>query len=416
MKKMGISLLIAFAAPLLVACGSVNTEAPSEEGSNELKKITLTKAQEAVGGSVTGFGIDLFREVALEEKDNMMISPFSASLCLSMLAAGAQGETYSQMAKALGFEGLPAEDIASYYKTVVEGVLSADSSTKVSIADAIWIAKNMTLKKPYASSVAADYNAVIDKLDFTNKLAALATVNSWADRNTNGMIKKVLEDVDPYTRMMLANALYFNGKWRDAEAFSTSPRKFADLERKARETMFFRGYGIDALWGRTSDGVTVFSLPYGNGAFRMVLVLPDYEKDFMKFLAGVDAASWSKWMGSLGREKVNFEIPVFKSDFTMEDSFKKAMQKRGMELAFTPQADFGKISDESLYVNMMLQKTAIDVNEKGTEAAAVTVIGMKVTSVADPVSPRTFIADHPFIYAIVESTSNTLLFIGTHVK
>ena len=409
---MGFALLLVAAAPLMISCGNINTDV---DGGNELKTITLTKAQEAVGGSVTGFGLDLFREVALGEKNNMMISPFSASLCLSMLAAGAQGETYSQMAKALGFDGLPAEDIASYYKTVVDGILSADSSTKVSIADAIWIANNMTLKKPYAASMAADYNAVIDKLNFADKATVLSKVNKWADKNTNGMIKKILDDVDPQTRMLLANALYFNGKWREADAFSTSPRKFADIERKVRETKFFRGYGINTLWGQTSDGVTVFSLPYGNGAFRMVFVLPAYEANFMQFLSGVDAASWSKWMGALGYEKVNFEIPVFKSDFTMEESFKKAMRKRGMELAFTPSADFGKISDENLYVNMMLQKTAIDVNEKGTEAAAVTVIGMKETSVA-PAPPKTFIADHPFIYAIVESTSNTLLFIGTHVK
>ena len=414
MKKMVIGLFIAVALPLAVGCGSVTPDSP-EEGDNELKTIVLTKGQEAVANTVAEFGIDLFRDVAIGENGNMMISPFSASLCLSMLAAGAQGETYSQMAKALGFEGLSSEDIGSYYKTIVDGVLSADNSSVISVADAIWIAKNMTLRKPYVSEVTAYYNAVVDNLDFNNPQAAAGTINARADRNTNGMIKHVVDDLDPATRMVLANALYFKGKWRGSHEFALSDRKFTDITGKSDKVKFFGEYGSRQMWGYV-DGVRVLGLPYGNGAFRMVMVLPPAGIDFKQFISGIKASDWNKWVESLRSCDVNFQVPVFKSEFTMEDSFKEAMEKRGMKLAFTPYADFGKISNEDICINFMIQKTAVDVNEKGTEAAAVTVVGMKTTSVSVPEPPKEFIADRPFIYAITETTSKTLLFIGTHVK
>ena len=402
-----------FTAVLLGAASCGSETDPSQEEMQPLKDIVLTHDQASVQSCENEFALGLFQRIVAKEKDtNLMISPFSASLCLSLAASGADGETFTQMASTLGFSGFTAEQIGSYYKAMCEGLFAVDTATRLSIANAVWPAKSFPLKKAYADFASLYYSADVANLDFASQ-DAVNTVNGWAYKNTNGMIPKILDGPEPSIRLMLANALYFNGKWAGGK-MESQEKDFTDFAGTKAKTKFL-GSTREMKWG-SGKGFTVCSVPYGNGAYRMVIFLPDEGKDLSQLVASLTPEVWNNTMQGLRECEVIFSMPVFKSEYSMDRIFRDALADMGMQLPFTGAADFSKISDEAVYIDDILQKTAIDVTEKGTEAAAVTAIVFKATSVADPEPPKVFTADRPFAYAIVEHTFNTIIFIGIHGK
>lgn len=402
--------LAAAAAVCLPSCDGIDN---GGAGNEEPVRIELTKSEVEVAERGAGFGIGLFSDIASNSAGNVMISPFSASLCLSMIASGADGETYAQMAGTLGFEGLSSEQIGSYYRTVVNGLRNADKSTKLAVADAVWAAKGLSLRNEYVSEVQRYYDATAGSLDFSKK-SSVTTINKWCSDNTNGMIREILDDVDPDIRVVIANALYFKGIWSGG-GFHTQKMDFTDISGNRAETKFFYGQesGTFSYFGKDAS---VISLPYGNGAFSMVFVLPPKGTAFKDFVGSLTVGQWNGWYRNLIDREVEFHIPTFKSEFKMSDDFKAALGRLGMVLPFGGSADFSRMcASESLFISDIIQKTFIDVNEKGTEAAAVTAGMMKCTS-AGPSKTEYFIADRPFVYAIVERSTGTILFMGTHVK
>ncbi len=397
----------------LASCSGINPDGDNiDPKDNPYKEITLTRVQEEVAAKELDFGIDLFSDIASQENGNVMISPFSASLCLSLIASGADGQTYAQMASALGFEGFTSEQIDSYYSTMVDALLKADKGTKLAVANAVWAAESLNMRSEYVSEVKQYYKAKVDNLDFSRS-SSVNTINKWCSDNTNGMIKKIVEDVDPMIRVVLANALYFKGTWQGGP-FGGSDMEFRNI---GGSTAFVKSFsGTKSVQSYFGKDAAVISLPYGNGAFNMIVVLPEEGADFNAFVKSLSAEKWTFWRNSLVPAQVEFRIPTFKSEYRMADNFKAALGRMGMVLPFSDAADFSRMcSDESLYVSDIIQKTAIDVNEKGTEAAAVTIGMMKATS-AGPSDTRLFIADRPFVYAIVEQSCPGILFIGTHVR
>ena len=400
------------AVAVFSACG-LNGEGGEGEEPKPLKKIVLTQEQEAVRACENDFALGLFRKIVAKQQDtNLMISPFSASLCLSMAAAGADGETFNQMSSTLGFTGFSAEQIGSYYQTMCQGLYDADNTTTLKIANAVWPAMHFPLKKSYGDYAKRYYSATVENLDFSLQ-SAVNTVNNWAYTNTNGMIPKILDEPDPAIRLLLANALYFNGKWSGGE-MESQQKSFTDFSGKSAGTKFLGS--TREMNYCAGDGYAVCSVPYGNGAYRMVIFLPDKGKKLGSLVEKLTPDFWNQTMKQLYPCEVVFSMPVFKSEYEMSDLFKATLCEMGMPLPFTGNADFSKISDESLYIDEILQKTAIDVSEKGTEAAAVTAIVYKNTSVSNPKPPVVFTADRPFAYAIVEHSFNTVLFIGIHGK
>ncbi len=413
MKKNTI-LYVALSMTVLFGAASCGGEVdPPQKELQPLEDIVLTQEQASVQACENEFALGLFRRIVAIEKDsNLMISPFSASLCLSLAASGANGETFTQMASTLGFSGFTAEQIGSYYNAMCEGLFAVDTATRINIANAVWPAMIFPLKKDYADFAKFYYSAEVANLDFATQ-NAVNTVNNWAYKNTNGMIPKILDNPEPSIRLLLANALYFNGKWSGGE-MDAQQKDFTNFAGTKAKTKFL-GSTRDMKW-YAGKGYTVCSVPYGNGAYRMVIFLPDEGKQISSLVASLTPEVWDTTMQGLCECEVTFSMPVFKSEYSMDKIFQDALVDMGMQLPFTGFADFSKISDESVYIDEILQKTAIDVSEKGTEAAAVTAIVYKNTSVSNPEPPKVFTADRPFAYAIVEHTFNTILFIGIHGK
>ena len=401
MKKL---IILAAMMALLAACGKEDPEEyPGEP-------IPLTKAEEGINASANSFGFDVFH--ALYKEDQVLFSPLSASLALSMTATGSDGNTAKQMTRVLGFDGFTPDEVNGYYKKMVPALLKADSKTVFEIANSLWISDNISVKKSFTDDCEKYYSSEVYPADF-GKQATIDKVNKWCSDKTHGKIKSILDGPDPLLMMALINALYFNGTW-------TYP--FPDVNKGKFNTISGKAVDADLMSVTTElsyaeyDGFRMVNLPYGNGAFSMKVILPKEGEDFGKAVRRFEARTLDKLNGKVSKKTVSVIMPKF--TFEYQSNLKEVLIGLGMEDAFDGlKADFSKMCDDELYISFVKQKTFIDVNDKGTEAAAVTVVGMMKNSIGGP-EPEMIIfnADRPFLFVIQENSTGAVLFIGQKVS
>ena len=396
--------MFAFSALVLVAASCGKNDPEYSEGA-----IPLTKAEEGINASANDFGFNVFHE--LYKEDQVLFSPLSASLALSMTATGAAGETASQMTKVLGFDKFSTDDVNRYYRKMIDALLTVDPGTAFEIANSIWIDDKIKVKHGFIDDCKKYYACEVYPADFSSQ-ATIDKVNKWCSDKTHGKITSILEEPDPELVMALMNALYFNGSWKYTfpevfkDRFTTISGKTTGMEMMQLSTEL--SYG-------EYDGFRMVDLPYGNGAFSMKVILPDEKEDFGKAVKRFDAGILDKLNGKLTSKDVFLKMPKF--SFEYQSDLDKVLVALGMEDAFDcAKADFSKMSD-GLYIGFVKQKTFIDVNESGTEAAAVTIVGMYKNAIdGNPQDIVMFIADRPFIFVIQENSTGAVLFIGQKVS
>ena len=412
MKKIVIIITMSILALLSAsACTKQDPDRNEKEEDKVFEPIALTKAEQEIGNASNQFGFDVYHK--LYEGKQMLVSPLSLSLALSMAANGAKGQTAEEMLSTLGFAGQSIDDLNSYYQKMVNALLEADPKTTFEIANSIWADEKIGVRKSFTDATAKYYSSEVFPADF-NTQATVNAINKWCSDKTHGKIPSIMDKPDPRLVMALVNALYFKGTW--SFEFDEKIRKedFTPIEgNKSKVEMMTTSQLLS--YGEY-DGFKMVSLPYGNGAFSMDVILPSKDEDFGKAVSRFNAETLRGLSRSLGRAKVNLKLPKF--TFEYEASLNEILQALGMKQAFTVEADFSAMAEKSLMISMVKQKTFIDVNEKGTEAAAVTVIGMVVTSVGPAPDPKTvdFFADRPFFFVIRENSTDAVLFIGQKVK
>ncbi len=389
--------------PLLFSASCSKDPNPGDD----IVKIELTaRAQEVIASGNT-FGINLFNGVAATESKNLMLSPLSASVALTMLLNGTEGATFAQIKQMLAYPAdLTVEQINTAYKSLVGQLLRADPKVTLALANAIFYRQGFPFKQPYLNTIAQNFNALVRGLNFTSP-DAVAEINNWAKDNTKGKIPKVIDTIDPDLVMFLMNALYFKGDW--TYQFKTSDTQnlpFTLQNGTVVSVPTMKGdFNIKTTFNQTFKAA---ELPYGRTNFSMVIIVPT--GSLSGFYASFTPQLWENITSQFdsmqqGPKTLTF-LPKF--EFNYEKQLKGILQALGMVDAFQPHlANLTPISDEDLYVDFVKQNTFIKVDEKGTEAAAVTTIGVGVTSL-----PPMFEANKPFIFAIRERTTNTLLFIG----
>ena len=354
------------------------------------------------------FGIDLFTKTAKVDDGNLMLSPLSASGALTMLLNGSENNTYNQIHQMLGYEGLSQIQVNEVYKSLVSQLLSADSQVKLAIANAVWYKKEFIVKPTFLEVMNNDFSAHVEGLDFSLS-SALTTMNNWARDNTYGKIPKVLDEISPDAVMFLMNALYFKGVWT-----------YQFDKTKTQSEVFHKGDGSDKQVDMMhitlntnvylTDDFKALELSYGRTNFSMVIILPN--ESLNRFFESFDENEWNSLSNQFDAisNLPEWEVSLPKFKFSYEKSLKDQLISFGMSDAFDPElSDLSGISDIDLYVDFVKQNTFIEVNEEGTEAAAVTTIGLNTTSVGDS---KEFVVNKPFVFAIRERTTNTLLFIG----
>lgn len=376
------------------------------------ESISLTaEAPQAIKSS-NDFGVQLFTRVAEEENKNLMLSPLSASTALTMLLNGCGGDTYSQLQGTLEYpDGMTIDNINKAYKSLIDQLLKADPKVKLALANAIFYRDGFNVKAPFLATMSNDYKATVDDLDF-DAPSALVTINKWASDNTNGKIPEVLKAIDDNAVMFIMNALYFNGDWSyQFDKSKTQERPFYPDGGSSVNVSTMNGeVGSKVVFG---DDFKAIEMPYGRTNFTMVVIVPD--ETLSSFYPSMTHQLWDQLTDDLdGITEFGSRIvfmPKFR--FSYEKILNDQLKSMGMVDAFIPfQANLEGISDQSIFISFVKQNTFVEVDEEGTEAAAVTTIGVELTSVG----PQQFIIDKSFIFAIRERTTNTLLFIGQVVS
>ncbi|MGX8707622.1 MAG: serpin family protein [Bacteroidales bacterium] len=383
------------------------------DGNEEFTPIVLTKSQQAVAAKGDAFALD-FVNAAVKSfpETNLFLSPMSLSMLTSMLANGAEGQTYKEIVKAIGMDGFTIDQVNDCYTTLVAALLKADKSVSLSLANSIWAAQGMDVRQAFKKQMISVYKADVDEVDF-GAPSTLKTLNDWCSQKTSGLIPKMFDELDPQIRMILINALYFKGTWTvQFPKEQTAKAQFTTIAGASVLEDFMHASSETYTGYRDAD-VTVAHLPYGNGAFEMEVIMPS-GKDFYGFLSGLTLEKLARWdADNTGGQKIDLLFPKFKAEFDTEKQLVPIMQRLGMQRAFNSDAEFGKISSESLYVSDMRQKTFVSVDEAGTEAAAVTVAEMRKNGLSDAVLMH---FDHPFLYLIREKSTGVILFAGLKVK
>jgi serine protease inhibitor len=398
-------LYISFVFILVLMAAGCKKESPS--GPKEPAQLNLpAKASELITHS-NGFGVDLFRTVAMTENQNIMISPLSASVALTMLLNGCKNTTYDQIQQMLGFEGQTLEEINDTYRSLGGQLLTIDPEVKLALANAVfYYSGSINIHQSYLDAMENVFDAHIEGLDFTSP-SALDVINGWAKDNTYGKIDKVIDHIDPYMVMFLMNALYFKGTWTcqfDKNQTAQGTFHLDDGSTTQVEMM----HGIINAWTHSETDFSAVEIPYGRKNFSMIVIVP--AGTLSDFIAEFDSLKYSHITTVLGQpeEPPEYMVTMPKFTFKYEKLLNNQLKALGMTDAFDVfLADLTGIGEPDLYVGFVKQNTFVDVNEEGTEAAAVTTIAVGTTA-----SPSEFIVDKPFIFAIRERTTNTLLFIG----
>jgi serpin B len=395
---------------LLAVVGACNKEKTPEETvptADPFEPIIHSAKQSEKVRSDNRFAFTIFRNILKEPKNNTFFSPLSLNIALGMLYNGASGDTRAEMADALYLSGWSETGINEYYKKMSEALLHIDPLTAIGIANSIWYRNGFSVKQPFLDINQLYFDAQVRSLDFSDPVAA-DIINAWCAEKTNDKIKEIIEAPIPEDMVMyLINALYFKSKWQ-----------FEFDKANSRQDNFTTTAGTTipvTLMEQTAtlpyyadEHVQCVEMPYGNQAFSMVAILPQGNKTIDELTDYLDNDVWTDISGKLSPQNVLLRLPRFKIECEM--ALNKPVMDAGMQLIFS--GGFNHISDIPLAVSFIKQKTFVEVNEEGTEAAAVTVIGFETTSGPGGTDYSLFIANRPFLYMIKEKSTGIILFIG----
>ena len=359
----------------------------------------------------TGFAFGLLKELAREEPaKNVFISPYSISTVLQMVGNGAAGGTREEMARVLGTSGLEAEALNAACKDLAESVRSAQADVVLNIANAIWYSVGVELRPRFVSLNKDFFGATLDALDFTDPRTG-GIINAWADKNTHGRIKQIVAGRLPGdTQVFLANAIYFKGSWeRKFDPKQTKEHAFNLTDGGQKQIPMMQQSGeFDYQEG---NGCQAVRLPYTGRRLGMYVLLPKTGSSAEKLLATLNA---EVWQNQLRRQfhscKGSLVFPRFKLEYGAE--LKRPLTALGMTLPFSRAADFSAMSATPLYLSAVKHKSFVEVNEEGTEAAAVTTARMALLSARPPDPPFEMVVDRPFLFVIEDNLTNAILFVG----
>ncbi|MCG6186055.1 serpin family protein [Maribellus maritimus] len=380
---------------------------------DEIDEIKLTEKTAQLLEAENNFGFELFQNIyAFEtQSDNIMVSPLSVSLALAMTYNGANGETKTAMEKTLKVYGLTSEAINTSYQTLIDGLKSLDKKVLLEIANAIYYREGFDVEQDFISTNKEYYNADVEAQDFSSP-SALETINGWVAEKTHDKIDKILDEISPEQAMFLINAIYFKGMWAsEFDKDKTTKDPFYLDNGSTIQTDFMNQ--TQTVEMASNNLFSAIQLPYGKGKYNMLVFLPETDKTLQDIVDKLDKDNWETWMQSFAEtEDVIISLPKFK--YKYEIKLNDVLSEMGMGVAFTDAADFtGMNKNGQLKIDFVKHKTFIEVNEEGTEAAAVTSVGIETTSMPLYVE---FNANRPFFYAITEKDTKAILFMGTVKK
>src|SRR5450759_4546620 len=411
----GLGALVLVGA-IVSGCAS-QAAAMAEATSQATRAAVLPDAATQAAAAIDGFGFDFYKS-DLTSGGNAVVSPASIVLALSMAQAGAKGETAAQMDSVLhsaagsgGGNGINSlGQILTGFSGTFKDANGTDQQLTLRIANAPFAQSGLQLQQPFLDTLASKYGAGLRLVDFQNDPnGACSQIDSWVSDQTEGRIPKLLDSLGSLTRLVLVNAIYLKAPW--LEPFAESDTKTAPFTRSDGSQVSVPTMSLALSEGgryASGSGWQAVELPYAGGSLAMTIVVPD---DLAAFEGGLDAARFARITTGLQAADVDLTLPRFKIE--TKSNLNSALAGMGMPLAFDPsRADFSGITtQEQLYISKVVHQANIAVDEKGTEATAATAVVMAVASAA-PIQPVTLHVDRPFLFALRDTNTGAILFLG----
>lgn len=420
MKKVTMTLAMMAMMMGLASCGTTKNAdnskknqqddlvASREDGLMDDNYLILSDAQRDIIENNNAFALNLFSQ--MKGFDSKVVSPMSVSYLMGMLANGADGQTRQEIMKAIGCEKVSLRDLNEFYQMLITRANYFGKATTINIADYIALNCHYQLKDGFASTMQNYYKAGVESLDFS-KASTLKRINRWCSDHTDGMIPKIIEQVDADAVSYIMNAIYFNGTWTDKfDTRQTKLENFQSYTRDIKKTQMMHRNG-KYQYMDNADFAAV-NLPYGNGSYSMTVILPNRGKSIDEVMAGLDAKKVSELRRSMDECVVDLKLPRF--TISQETSLNDIISKLGAPTMFTSGADFSNFASGNLSISKMLQKAKIEVSEEGTKASAVTMAMVAMTALRPEPRKVEFHANRPFIYMITEHSTGAILFMGQY--
>lgn len=381
-----------------------------------LQAINLTNAEKLVATQNNTFAFNLLQTVYATEntQQNIFISPFSASLALSMLNNGAAGDTQKEIQDVLGYGNISREALNIYSRKMLKAMTELDPRGVFESANSIWIRKDFPVLSDFKTVNKQYYDAEVRNEDFANP-ATLALINGWVKEKTHDKIPEILKELSTEDVMCLINALYFKGYWSlPFKKEETSNEVFQNLDG-TNPTLPTMKMTSESLSYVKKESFGLLELPFGNEAFSLVLVLPDQDKSVASVLTELDTKVWEDCLTALSESSAEIHLQLPRFNIEYERELNDDLKTMGMKSMFE-NANFSLInSSYPLVVSVVIQKTFAEVNENGMEAAVATVVKVKEISTGeDPVAPPRvdFYVDRPFIFLLKEKSTGSIFFAG----
>lgn len=357
------------------------------------------------------FAIDLFKQINshADPEKNLFISPLSVSTALMMTANGAAGQTLEDMLKTLRLDGLALDTINGAFRTLLKVLPLLDPDTKLKLAQSIWPQVDYPVLEAFLKLNEEYFSSEVVPIDFrADPTAAVLKVNKWVEDHTDGLIDKALGELTDDVVMLLINAIYFKGTWMTAfdEKLTENKPFFAPSGTVEADMMHLPEAKFLYF---ENEMMQVVDLPYGDSIFSMTVFLPKGNHTVEDIIADLQPETYAEWIQSMKLDSATLalSLPRFKLEYDIK--LKRDLSEMGMGIAFSGGADFSlMIPGGGVSIDEVIHKTFVEVNEKGTEAAAVTIV------IIFDSAPATiaFNANRPFVFVIRDNRTQSLLFMG----
>ena len=391
---------------------------PSPDSSNNKNEtntgpVQIVPVTNGLSDTSNAFGFSLFSNILQNDTGNVFFSPYSISNAFSMVYEGSGGSTKDEIQSVFHFNKNDTSRRESV-KAIDSELNNPNEKFKLSIANALWLQKDFPVLKDYTDTLGKYYSALATNLDFKTKADdSRQIINSWVENKTNQKIKDLFPpgSLDYTTRAVLTNAIYFKGNW--TYQFNENQTKDDDFHVTDKQTVKVPMMTTKSNFKYLSDNdLQILEMPYQGGNLSMIVLLPK-ENNLKSLTNSISAEKLNGWKSKLTPEQVTVYMPKFtlNTKYILNDN----LVFMGMPTAFSPNnANFSGITDirvHPLFISIVIHQAFVKVDEKGTEAAAATGIGMsEATSVGPP--PIVFRADHPFMFLIYDNHTGLILFMG----
>ena len=358
------------------------------------------------------FAFNFFKKIDEYEdtEENFMVSPVSLSLALGMAYNGTNGQTRNDFEYLFGYQNASLNDMNKINNSLINILTSGENGALFEIANSVWYRNNFSVKKNFIDQNKTYYNAEVQALDFSSP-GAIKAINDWVSEKTHEKITSIVDEISPDLMLMLINALYFNNNWQYEFSPEDNVQNWFSFE-DGSDSKLIDMMSLEAnLKYQSNEVFSAVILPYKDQKYCMTLMLPNHDRTTSDVISALNGDFISSQDDEFTENEVVLTMPKFK--FEYKNILNQELMAMGLGIAFSDSADFSGISDVFLKISFVVQKTYIDVNEKGTEAAAVTAIGFVTTSI-DPSGPQKifFTLNKPFVFVITEKVTNAVCFIG----